>query len=403
MTLQANFHKTALTVGGLLAAAGGVLWGIGFTQGAEAAWHAYFFGWMIFTGAVFGCTGLQLLHHATRAKWSAPLLRLWEAGGGPVMLLASLLLFLPIALQGPTFYHWLDPEHLKGDPIYEHRNNFFGIPWISFPVWMAKSVIYYVVLIALTGTMSSWLKKEEATLDPKWSQKRHGLAGWALVLYVLVVNFSMTDWAMNLGEDGHWFSTIYGVWLMIGFIIFSLSFAVVVFTNQSEREPYDQVASPNLFKDHGHLLMAFMMIWAYFSLSQYLIIYSGNLPEFTQYYLRRNSNGFGVFAGVMIVLHFFLPWLIVMQPKVKRSAKLLGWVAGYMLVMRVFDLYFVIKPALVKEAGIIPSLAEIGAAALFPGLFCIGFALLVQRAPLLTETHPSENPDEPRKEALAHV
>lgn len=402
MTLSANFHQTSRIAGIIMLVAGGAGLASAFSQGMESFIHAYFYGWLVFTGAVFGCTGLQLLHHATRAKWSAPLLRIWEAGGGPAMLALSLIGFIPIVLNGPMLYEWLDPAKIAGDSVYEHRNNFFGLPWITLPFWVGRSVVYYAILIFLAWRMSSWLKTEEKTLEPKWSQKRHGLAGWALVLYVLVVNFAMTDWGMNLGADGHWFSTIYGVWLMIGFIIFALAFSIVIFTNQSKREPYIKVAGPDMFKDHGHLLMAFIMVWAYFSLSQYLIIYSGNIPEFTQYYLRRNENGFGIFAAVMLVIHFFIPFLLVMQPHIKRSAKALGWLAGYMLVMRTLDMYFVVVPALREKGTVIPSLAEAGAPLAFVGLFVLMFSFFVTQAPLLTETHPSENPDAPEGE-VAHV
>ena len=53
----------------------------------------------------------------------------------------------------------------------------------------------------------------------------------------------------------------------------------------SETAPLNRVITPHHLHDLGKLLFAFLMLWAYLSFSQFLIIWSANLPEEIPHYL----------------------------------------------------------------------------------------------------------------------
>src|SRR5215210_3538364 len=112
----------------------------------------------------------------------------------------------------------------------------------------------------------------------------------------------------------------------------------------ANRKPYEGVVAPAHFHDLGKLLLAFIMLWAYFSFSQYLIIWSGNIPEETEWYLHRLRGGWGVVGLLLVLLHFALPFVLLLSRDLKRNARTLALVAILVFVMRLIDVLWLIVP-----------------------------------------------------------
>ena len=129
------------------------------------------------------------------------------------------------------------------------------------------------------------------------------LAAGGLLGYGLTITFASFDWLMSL--EPHWFSTIYGVLLMGGQGLAAMAFAIVALAWLSRRAPLNALVTPTHFHDLGNLLLAFTMLWAYFGFSQYLIIWSGNLPEETEWYIHRGCHGWQYIALALVA--FILP------------------------------------------------------------------------------------------------
>jgi hypothetical protein len=145
--------------------------------------------------------------------------------------------------------------------------------------------------------------------------------------------------------EPHWFSTIYGVMFIVGDGLATLAFAIVVSAWLFRRAPFDRWLAPDHFHDLGKLLFAFVMLWAYVAYSQYLIIWSGNLSEETPWYVNRTGHGWDKLALLVVVLHFALPFLVLLSRRVKRNPSLLAKVALALLVLRLADLYWLVLPA----------------------------------------------------------
>jgi hypothetical protein len=96
--------------------------------------------------------------------------------------------------------------------------------------------------------------------------------------------------------------------------------------------------------DIGNLLLAFVMLWAYMDLSQYLIIWSGNLPEEIGWYLARQRGGWQVVAVILVLFQFALPFLLLLARRRKRDLPSLAKVATLVLVLRVIDVFWLIAP-----------------------------------------------------------
>jgi hypothetical protein len=167
------------------------------------------------------------------------------------------------------------------------------------------------------------------------------------VVWGLTVTFASIDWVMSL--EPLWYSTIYGAIFLVGQGLSTLAFSIVVLRLTSQHPPLAGTVTPTHFHDLGNLMFAFLMLWAYVSFSQLLIIWSGNLPEETAWYAKRLSDGWGWIAVSLVVLHFALPFLLLLSRRIKRAAQALWLVAIAVLAMRLVDLFWVVTPAFYRQ------------------------------------------------------
>jgi hypothetical protein len=169
------------------------------------------------------------------------------------------------------------------------------------------------------------------------------ISGPGLALLIFSITFASIDWVMSLEPD--WSSTIFGFIFVAAWSLSALAFTIAVMSWLARRSPMDRVAQPRHFNDWGNLLLTLVMLWTYFAFSQYLIIWSGNLPEETIWYVARNHGGWGVIAVAIVVLQFAFPFLALLSRASKRSAEKLAILAVLILVMRVIDVIWLIEPA----------------------------------------------------------
>jgi hypothetical protein len=167
-------------------------------------------------------------------------------------------------------------------------------------------------------------------------------SGPAMVFYALLVSFAAVDWVMML--DPHFFSTIWGLLFVAGWGLSCFCFGVVILAYLSDKAPLNRVLGRRHFHDLGKLMLAFVMVWAYFNFSQYLIIWSGNIPEETVWFLARTTHGWGYLAWVLVLFHFAAPFVVLLMQDLKRRAKTLALVAIFILFMRVVDMFWLIGP-----------------------------------------------------------
>lgn len=389
-TMTTRIDRTSMVLGVLMLVTGAVLAGLGFAMPGNdpnALAHGYMFGWVYWACLAFGCLGISLLHHCTRGHWGFPILRLMEAGSGPITLGFFGLALAPVLFMWrQVFYPWARPEEVAHDPVLQHKAPYFN--WVDIRI-----VLYFAIMIALAVLNKGWLKKEEDSGDEQWWKKRQYYGGVFIVVFMFVMNFIWTDLLMS--QYPKWYSTIYGVWLLVGGCLAAFAVASIVVGTQAKKKPYDEAAQPWLFKDLGNWMLTFTMLWAYFSLSQYLIYWSGNLEEFIKFFVDRSVNGWGVHGTLLIATNFFIPFTLLLAPRTKRVPMLLASIAVYLLVARFLDLWYIVIPTWRKSWGISPM--DIGMFCLFGGVWLVLFSLQLPKSRLITYRVPN------LKEAVDHV
>jgi len=368
--------------GALVALIAGAALIAGILTGAEKGLQSYMFAYICFASMVLGCFGLTLLHHTVRGSWGLSVLRMFEAGGGPTAIAALGLGFIPIAFNMDTFYHhWTHVE--------EPWKHSFKAWWLSTDTFIVRNVIYFAIWFILAYALRQSSLKQDQTGLEKERIFRTNLSAFGLAMFMLTTTFAITDWVMSM--DPHWFSSIFGVWFVISSALLALGFVTWQVCRNRDAYPYNSVISPQLLKDLGNLCFAFTMLWAYMTLSQWIIIWSGNLPEFISYYVLRNmgTDQFAIagrpwllVAGAASILFgFFVPWFALLSPKVKARPHLLMRVALLIICVRLLDMLYNIMPFMRTSVHWVDAVALV----FFAGLWCAIFGKQTEKASLYVE------------------
>lgn len=328
-----KWRTIALGAGGI----GIILWLVGLFFDPEQALRSWLLGFILWAGIGFGSIGILMLQYLTGGAWGVVIRRVAEAATRTIPLL--IIMFIPIAAGITYLYEW---THMHDDLVVRSRG------WYMTNVgWIARSVVYFAIFAAMAYLLNKWSSQQDRSKDydeaAGWLGKATAFSGPAIIVWVLVVTFATVDWVMTL--EPHWFSTIWGLLFVAGWALSSFSFAVIILAFLSDKVPMDRVLGRRHFHDIGKLMLAFVMVWAYFNFSQFIIIWSGNIPEETGWYITRTSGGWGWIAWGLVIFHFAFPFLVLLQQDLKRRAKLLASVGAFVLLMRVFDMFWLIAPS----------------------------------------------------------
>jgi hypothetical protein len=353
---------------------GFVLCAVGYVKTPIQFYHSYLIAFMFVLGLSLGSLGLLMLQHLTSGHWGIVIRRPLEAATRSLPFVA--VLFLPIALGMKYLYkEWLEAPK-TGEGALSHMQQ----SYLTVNGFLIRAVIYFAVWLLLVFIFDRWSKRQDVDREDR-ALRRHlkMLAGPGIILYVFVMSLAAIDWVMSLSP--HWASTIYGFLFVVGQIISSLSLMIAIVVLLSRSEPLAGLIQDRHLHDLGKLLLAFVMLWAYFGFSQLLIIWSGNLPEEISFYRTRLYGGWGIVAVIVLVFHFFVPFFLLLSRDLKRNANLLPKVAIWLILMRLVDLFWLTRPEFTLNA--MPNWLDVAAPLALGGLWLYFFAFNLKRQPLL--------------------
>ena len=376
----ARVQSTALIVGvvGLLGLAAG------FVMNREQFFQSYLTGWIYWLVIAIGCLGWSMIQHLTGGTWALVLRRALEAASRTLPLL--LVLALPFLLGMGDIFPWARPEAVDDDLIQKK------VGYLNVGFFWVRVLICFGIWMALTYTLSSNSRKQDETGDPATTVRMRLISGPGVVLLVLSATVASWDWLMS--TEPHWFSSLYGFWFVSSTALAALAFATVCAWWLYQRDPMQGVFKIKHFHDYGKLHLALTMFWAYMALSQFLITFSGNVPEFTVWYIHRNTHGWKAYTVFLVVFHFFVPFLILLSAKLKKNPSRLVLVSLWMLFMRWVDLYWQTAPNF--HEGLTIHLLDLAAVVGVGGLWIWFFVGQLKQRSLLPVNDPY------LKEVLGH-
>jgi hypothetical protein len=339
--------------------------------------RSYLTAFIYWTSLSLGCLGLLMVHHLSGGAWGLLIRRLLEAGVKTLPVMA--LLFVPLVFGLHHVYQWARPELVAKDPILEWKQ-----PFLNTPFWVARTFGYFLIWSVIALLLTRWSAEQDAAPGRPYDRRFARLSGPGLVVFGLTLSLASIDWMMSV--DPHWFSTIYGFLMMVGAGLTALTFVVMCLSVLGRSEPLASFVRTKELHDLGKLTFAFVMLFAYLAFSQFLIIWSANLPEETPWYLRRLSNGWQFVMLAIVLFHFALPFALLLSASLKQNMARLTPVALLLFVMRYIDVHVQVAPQF--HDRITFTWIDLATAVAVGGVWLVAFAWYLKARPVLPVNDP---------------
>jgi hypothetical protein len=373
-------QRIALIVGVVAA----VLLAVGAFLSRAQFFQSYLFAFLFWMQLTLGCLGVMMLHHLTGGRWGFGIRRLLEAGALTLPLMA--LLFLPLILGLADLYPWARQAEVAGNALLRYKNR----TYLNVPFFLGRTVVYFAVWGVFAFILRRWSLRQDRSGEAFLTRRMRLLSRGGLVAFVLAVTFASIDWAMSI--EPLWISTIYGAVYLAGEGLTALAFVTLVLTLLDDRTVLPEIVTVDRFNDLGNLILAFVILSMYMSFSQFLIIWSGNIPEEVTWYVHRFAGGWNLVAVALVILHFALPLFMLLSRDLKRTPRMLARLAIMLLLAHLLAIFWFVAPTFHPE-GIHLSWMDIVAPIAIGGLWIAFFiwqlkgkALLPRRDPRMQES-----------------
>ena len=357
-------------------------------DGVHYLLETYLVSYALFLSLSLGALFFVMLQHVTRAGWSVVVRRIAEAMATNVWLMA--VLAIPIVLGMEHLYHWAHPGAADHDPLIAAKVGFLNPGF-----FIARLVVYFAIWSVLAWFFYRTSTAQDASGDPALSRRMEVLSAPGIVLFALSLNFAAFDLLMSL--DPHWFSTIYGVYYFAASVLLFFAVMPKILLGLQSRGLLERAVTVEHYHDVGKFMFAFTVFWAYIAFSQYMLIWYGNIPEETQWYLKRQTGDWTWVSLALLFGHFVLPFLLLISRHVKRRPLLLAVIGVFVAIMSWVDMYWLVIPEFspgVARFGLLDVLVYVGLAGLYSTVLIwrLGRTSLVpEKDPRLVESLAFEN------------
>jgi hypothetical protein len=380
--------KSLRTKAGAVGLIGLALTIVGAFVDKDQFFRSYLWAFVFWVGLSVGCLAWLMVQYLTGGAWGVMIRRICEASIKTIPI--WLVFFVPVIIGIPILYgtSWANPELVAHDAVLRHK-----APYLNTTFFIIRGFVYLGVWSFCGWFLNKWSDREdrEGGVIPRQTMAKLSAPG--IIFWGFAVTFMATDWVMSV--NAHWFSTMFGLLFIAGQGLSSLSFIICVMVLLSAFRPMSQLITPRHMHDLGKLLLANTMVFAYFSFSQFLITWAGNLPEEIPWYKHRLQGGWESLGLFLVIGHFALPFALLLSSDLKKNFKMLRAVAVWIIVMRLIGVFWETMPEFFPD-HIHVSWMDFTAPLGIGGIWLAFFLTNLLQRPLI----PPNNPN--LEEALAH-
>jgi hypothetical protein len=346
-----GWQKRALTIG---LASSVVVAALAFADGSiDHVLRGWLLGLMVTFGFAVGGLALLMVQYVSGGKWGLLLRRPLEAMSRTLPLVFAYWVVVAFSLK--KLYLWASPamvaDGVKRGLIsaeqLEAINHAisFKHPMLNPISFVCVSVLCFAIWGFYTWRLNTLgLQRDAASPDttPRWIKQFENISGPGIIVYSITMSAAAIYWVMSL--DPTWYSSIYGLLFLVGQGYQVLALGIIVAVSLSQGEPFKTILRTTEQHDLGKFTFAFVMLNIYLAFSQFLIIWSGNLPEEIPWYMDRFSGGWAVIITLDFIFHWVIPFTLLLSRDLKRNKKRLVWVCQWMVFAKAFDLFWLIEP-----------------------------------------------------------
>lgn len=302
--------------------------------GAASFFKAYLFAWLFFLGISLGAMSAIMIDHLIGSQWGWFVRRFGEAAANVLPLL--FILFIPLLFGLHHLYAWADPE--RHDPAVAHQR-----PWLNTPSFIVRYLIYFAVWISIAWRLRRLSLRQDHEPSTRTQSQMYSLSAAGLVIYFIAMSLASVDWIMAL-EPG-WHSTVFGFIVCMSQSVTGAAVLIITLIVLSGMEPFAGRLKPRHLNDLGSLLMTAVVLWAYNSFSQFLVIWMTNIQNEIPWYFKRSYGAWRVMSALLIFVGFLTPFVILLQRAAKQSKRVMLYICGGLLLMQLLYDYWVIAPS----------------------------------------------------------
>ncbi len=370
---QFSGGKKLMGIAGVVGLIGLALTGVGIAMNPARGLYSYLVAFAFWTSVAVAALILLMVHHTAKAKWITVLRRQIENMAGTLPLF--LVLFIPVIIGLGSLYIWVDPSahpHLNREELHliHHKH-----AYLNATGFIVRGLVYFAVWIVIGHLLRSWSLKQDTARDIALTQRQRKLGAGGLPLVGLAITFASFDWLMSITPT--WYSTIFGVYYFAGGFLSAICLLTLASTYVSDRDFYGRLLTPHHFHNLGKLMLAFVAFWAYIAFSQLLLIWIANIPEEVPWYKVRLTGPWSPVSIALGLLHFVLPFFILLSRDIKLRPKSLAMMAVYLVAVCYFDTWWLVIPSIQPDSAL-PAWTDFTAAFGVGGL-AVAFAIFRMR------------------------
>ena len=328
----ARFQIPALIIGVI----GFIVTIAGWVMSSEAAFRAYLSSYLFWFQIVAGSLGVLCLQYITGGEWGILLRR--PLGAAARTMIVMLILGIPIAFGASHIYPWTDLAFMNSDEALRLKQGYLNTKF-----WMIRAAVYFAFWIVWAWRIRILSLKFYEDRSPFTDLRRRRWAASGIPMFILTLTFCSIDWMMSL--EPKWYSTMYGINFIVSAGLAAFAFCTFFLSRLATTPAMGDIIKPLHFRDLGNLMLAFVMLWAYTAFSEFLLIWYGNIKEEIPHFLLRQTGGWLAVSIALIVLHFFLPFFMLLMRGIKDRPATIGMVAVVVLVMRYVGTLWSVAPA----------------------------------------------------------
>ena len=370
--------RMAALVVGVISLLGGWFLTGGGESGHDTFFRSYLVNFTFFLSIGLGALFFVMVGQLMRAGWNITVRRVAEGLASGLWMM--MLLAVPVYLGRHSLFEWTHADVVAADPMLQHK-----AAWLNDNFFLIRLVAYFALWLLMTWYFTSRSTRQDVSGDPQLTLNMGKWAGPGVMLFAVTLSFASFDLLMSLAP--HWYSTIFGVYYFAGAVVGSCAMLTLVVLIFQKMGKFGNLVNAEHYQDLGKLIFAFTVFWAYIGFSQYFLIWYGNMPEETIWYLKRQTGQWTTVTLVLLFGHFMVPFLGLMSRHIKRNSVLLMLWASWMLLMHWLDMYWIVMPEF--SAGVVPfGLADVLTFLGVGGIYLSGSLHFCCRHPLI----PLEDP-----------
>ncbi len=305
---------------------------------------SWLFAFVYFFTILIGCFFWIIVHHSTDSGWGILVRRQME--NLAALLRWMILFFIPLFLARQDIWNWIAASHhVPIDPPLKAKLGYFVLHFdgLTVPFFWIRAVLYFLFFGGVAVYFRRTSVRQDSDGDPHWSIQMRGVSFVCIVLFAVFTTLAAFDWVSS--PDYRWASTMWGVYIFAGSAGAGMALIVLVVYGL-KNAGYLAGVNAEHYQIMGKLLLTFTIFWAYIGFAQYMLIWYGNIPEETEWFLRRNIESWHVLSTIMVVGRFFIPFLYLLFEFTKRNPHLLSLMCYWILGMHMIDTYVSVSPFL---------------------------------------------------------